>query len=355
MTQNSKRISHFERPGTSERPGKKVALPLFMPVYQSRSPTFRLSDWQSDPPIDACIVNAFFLYKQREIRKVLLASGSLHDHIGFHGIVATDSGAFQGFTRRLYLKNRDIVRFQDRIGSDVLAPLDLVTPPGNGFTEAEKKMVATQKRVVEALSIAERSVVAGVQQGGRFMDLRKRSVEELARAGIEYLAIGSLVPFFNKNHEMRFVSSVLKGARKTIGGGVPIHVYGAGDPCELPFLYKLGADIFDSSSYAHFAKGGWYMTPYGALRDAGPLVAGEYRCECPSCTEAAEVQEVFADEELLTRHNLWTICTTVEALRSLENERALDEMLVRILEVHKVWFPASELPNTWSLSQSVES
>ena len=45
----------------------------------------------------------------------------------------------------------------------------------------------------------------------------------------------------------------------------------------------------------------------------------------------------------------------VEALRSLENERALDEMLVRILEVHKVWFPASELPNTWSLSQSVES
>ena len=65
-----------------ERRAKSVRLPLFMPVYQPRSPTFRLALWQSDPPIDACIVNAFFLYKQRDIRKALLATASLHDHIG---------------------------------------------------------------------------------------------------------------------------------------------------------------------------------------------------------------------------------------------------------------------------------
>ena len=346
MTAGAERPSHFERPG------KRVALPLFMPVYQSRSPTFRLTDWQSDPPIEACIVNAFFLYKQREIRRALLESGSLHDHIGFRGIVATDSGVFQGFTRRLYLRNRDIVRFQDQIGSDVLAPLDLVTPPGNGFTEAEKKLVATHKRIVEALAIAERSVVAGVQQGGRFLDLRQRSVDELARVGVEYLAIGSLVPFFNRNHDMGFVASVLTGARKTIGADVPIHVYGAGDPCELPFLYGLGADIFDSSSYAHYAKGGFYMTPYGALHDAGRLIAGEYRCRCPVCTVAEKVQDVFADEERLARHNLWTICTTVDALRALEDECALDAMLARILEVHEAWFPHSDLSKTWAESQS---
>ena len=160
------------------------------------------------------------------------------------------------------------------------------------------------------------------------------------------------MPFFNRNHNMGFVAAVLKGARKTIGDAVPIHVYGAGDPCELPFLYKLGADIFDSSSYAHYAKGGWYMTPFGAIRDAGPLIAGEYACECPICTDAAEVQDVFADEERLTRHNLWTICATVEALRSLESERALDEMLARVLEVHQAWFATSELAKTWTESQS---
>lgn len=341
-----------ERLSRFEHRDKNVRLPLFMPVYQSRSPTFRLSLWQSDPPIDACIVNAFFLYKQRDLRKALLESGSLHDHIGFDGLVATDSGAFQGFNRRLFLKNRDIVRFQDRIGSDVLAPLDLVTPPGNGFTEAEKKLEATQKRVLEALAIAEQSVVAGVQQGGRFLALRQRGVDELARAGVEYLAIGSLVPFFNRNHDMSFVAAVLAGARRTIGREVPIHVYGAGDPCELPFLFKLGADIFDSSSYAHYAKDGWYMTPYGAICDAGPLIAGEYRCECPICTEAPDVKEVFADEERLTRHNLWTICATLEGLRALESEQALDEKLAHVLEVHAAWFPTSDLPSTWIESQS---
>ena len=170
--------------------------------------------------------------------------------------------------------------------------------------------------------------------------------------GVEYLAIGSLVPFFNKNHDMRFVAAVLLAARKTIGGVVPIHVYGAGDPCELPFLYKLGADIFDSSSYAHYAKGGWYMTPYGSIKDAGPLDAGEYQCECPTCTEAPKVEDVFSDEERLTRHNLWTICRTVEALRSLESERALDEMLARVLEVHEAWFPTSDLSKTWNESQN---
>jgi len=177
--------------------------------------------------------------------------------------------------------------------------------------------------------------------------------DELAEMGVDYLAIGSLVPFFNKNHEMRFVAAVLSAARKTIGNEVPIHIYGAGDPCELPFLYKLGADIFDSSSYAHYAKGGWYMTPYGSISDAGPLDAGEYLCECPICKEAGNIQDVFGDEELLTRHNLWTICATVEALRSLESERALDEMLEHILEVHEAWFPTSALKKTWSESQSV--
>jgi 7-cyano-7-deazaguanine tRNA-ribosyltransferase len=342
-----------ERLSSFECHGKSVRLPLFMPVYQPRSPTFRLALWQSDPPIDACIVNAFFLYKQREIREALLESGSLHDYIGFKGLVTTDSGAFQGFTRPLFLKNRDIVRFQDRIGSDVLAPLDLVTPPGNKRTEATKKLKSTQKRIREALELAEYSIVAGVQQGGRFLDLRQQSVDELAEMGVRYLSIGSLVPFFNKNHEMRFVASVLTAARKTIGNTVPIHIYGAGDPCELPFLYKLGADIFDSSSYAHYAKGGWYMTPYGALKDAGPLQAGEYRCECPICNEAETIGEVFGDEEKLTRHNLWTICATVEALRSLESEDALDAMLARIIEVHDVWFPTSALSTTWNASQSV--
>src|SRR5439155_13558609 len=122
--------------------GSKHRLPLFLPVYQPHRGEGLLDGWPGGPEIDGCIVNAYFLYKQRDLRARLVASGDLHGYLRFDKLVATDSGAFQGFTRKLYLKNRDIVRFQDQIGSDVLAPLDLVTPPGDSRTVAEAKLRA---------------------------------------------------------------------------------------------------------------------------------------------------------------------------------------------------------------------
>lgn len=338
-----------QAPRRLRRRGRDFALPLFMPVYQPRTETFQLALWQDDPPLEACIVNAFFLYKQRDLRRRLTGpdGDTLHGHVGFDGLIATDSGAFQGFTRQLYLKNADIVRFQDRIGSDILAPLDLVTPPGDSHAVAARKLDATNKRIRQALDLAEQGTVAGVQQGGRFLDLRRRSIETLAALQVDYLAIGSLVPFFNRNHEMGFVVQVLRQARAVIGPEVPMHIYGAGDPCEIPFLHRLGADIFDSASYGHFARGGWYMTPYGALNDPGPVLAGEYSCGCSVCRAAADVTEVFADETALTRHNLWTICDTVLKVRALPDTAALDARLSEILDVHRSWFPGSRLEQSW--------
>ena len=79
-----------------------------------------------------------------------------------------------------------------------------------------------------------KNTLAGVQQGGRFLDLRRQSVESLMEIGVEYLAIGSLVPFFNKRRNLKFVGDVLRDARRISGPEMPMHVYGAGDPVELP-------------------------------------------------------------------------------------------------------------------------
>ncbi len=325
------------------RRGADFALPLFMPVYQPRALTFTLGGWQGEPEIEACIVNAFFLYKERALRRRFEGGLTLRDHIGFDGLVTTDSGAFQGFTRKLLLSNRKIVAFQDMIGTDVAAPLDLVTPPGDGRVVAERKLEATQKRIREGLALTEHCILAGVQQGGRFFDLRRRSVEELAEMGVEYLAIGSLVPFFNKNHDLGFVAKVLRDARDTIGPDVPMHIYGAGDPVELPFMVHFGADIFDSSSYAHYAKGGWYMTAFGAVNEPDPLLAGEYRCACPICGQLEDISAIFNNHENLVTHNLWTICRTLADIRSAIAEGRLDALLGDVLERHMAWFPESGL------------
>ncbi len=329
------------------RRGTTHPLPLFMPVYQPRLRAFQLAMQDDDIQIDGLIVNAFFLYKQRDLRKLLTSETNIKEYVGFDGLITTDSGAFQGFTRQLFLSNRDIVRFQDAIGSDVAAPLDLVTPPGDSRSIAEGKLEATQKRIREALAIAERATVAGVQQGGRFHDLRRRSTDGLLEMGIAYLAIGSLVPFFNKNHDLAFAGQVIHEARRAAGPDLPMHIYGAGDPLELPFFAAMGATIFDSASYAHYANSAAYMTPYGALMDPGPLLAGEYTCRCSACRESEDKAAIFSDAARLSRHNLWTICKTVMHMRELMAAGTLWHYLDEVLERHAAWFPQSALGASW--------
>jgi 7-cyano-7-deazaguanine tRNA-ribosyltransferase len=330
------------------RSGKKNRLPMFYPVYQPQSAMVPVSDWKLHYAIEACIVNGFFLYKNRETRAAFEAGQELHRYLDFDGVVMTDSGAFQGLTRQLFLENKTIVAFQDMIGADVISPLDLITPPGDKRTIAEKKSLATTKRIKEAFAMA-KNTLAGVQQGGRFLDLRRQSVESLMEIGVEYLAIGSLVPFFNKRRNLKFVGDVLRDARRISGPVMPMHVYGAGDPVELPFLVSLGADIFDSASYGHYAADGWYMTAYGAIQKPDRVLAGEYRCECHICRGADNISEVFAEPRSLAAHNLWTIVETIQRIRRALEEDRLPGMLAHLLETHMEWFPDSELRPSWEL------
>ena len=321
--------------------GHSIRLPVFLPVYQETFASIARDEWER-LGIEACILNAYFLYKRRDLREAFAAGRTLQEHIGFRGAIMTDSGAFQGFTRRLYLDNRTIVRFQDSIGADIVSPLDLVTPPGDPRGIAEKKMRATVKRVREALGVVRRAVLAGVQQGGRFRELRQKCTEALLELDVSYLALGSLVPFFARNHDLTFVRQVVEDVRAQAGPDLPVHIYGAGDPVELPFLARFGTDVFDSSSYAHYAVAGWYMTPYGAVRDPAGH-AEDYACACAVCTSDGGPAAVVAHESRLRSHNLATILETMRAVRAAIDANRLDDLCSEILESHMRWFPDSRL------------
>lgn len=326
--------------------GRSARLPLFLPVYQVNSVFQALQESDAHTRALGCICNAYFLYKQRELRELLLGDTDLHSYLGFDGLVMTDSGAFQQFTRALYLSNRKIVDFQSRIGADVISPLDVVTTPGDNQAVVLKKVDSTFKRVAEAQKHAGTALLAGVQQGGRFLDLRRRSTEQMLELDVDYLAIGSLVPFFNRRHDLRFVAKTLRMTREMVGPELPVHIYGAGDPLELPFFAYLGADIFDSASYAHYAKSGHYMTPFGALKDPAPLADGRFVCTCPPCT-ADGVDFVFADQDQLAMHNLHTILTVVDEIRDAIAGETLEAMLADRLSVHAEWFEDSLLSRYW--------
>jgi 7-cyano-7-deazaguanine tRNA-ribosyltransferase len=326
--------------------GRELELPLFLPVYQANSVFQTFRSEHVAVPIRGCICNAFFLYKQRDLRELLTTSTPLHEYLGFDGLVMTDSGAFQQFSRALYLSNKKIVDFQAKIGADVISPLDVVTSPGDNHEVALTKTDATSRRVAEAQRFAGGALLAGVQQGGRFIDVRRRSTEQMLELGVDYLAIGSLVPFFTRKHDLRFVAKTLIATRELTGPDLPVHIYGAGDPLELPFFAYLGADIFDSASYAHYAKSGWYMTPYGALREPTALAEDRFCCDCPPCQDKGAAA-VLTDPDDLALHNLSTILTVTEEIRAAIAADQMDQLIDRVLRGHAAWFPDSPLGQYW--------
>jgi 7-cyano-7-deazaguanine tRNA-ribosyltransferase len=330
-----------------DRNEKSFRLPLFLTVYQPRSNLVSIDDLKNKFSIEGMIVNGFFLYKDAGIRKQFETGLTLHRYIGFDGLIMTDSGAFQGLKRPLYLSNKKIVKFQDAIGADIVSPLDLISPPGDNYQTAEKKLMSTIKRIREAKGIVSNGILAGVQQGGRFRELRRRSIDALMEIGVRYIAIGSLVPFFNKNHNLAFVIKILRDVRAIAGNELPIHVYGAGDPVELPFLAALGTDIFDSSSYGHYALSGWYMTRFGALPKKEKDKILDYGCRCDICKGFNDIPEIFADPAKLAAHNLFVILDTIRRLRTARDNNGMENFLDTILKTHARWFPDSLLKRSW--------
>jgi tRNA-guanine family transglycosylase len=327
--------------------GLAVELPMFIPVHRPDYGFDLFSESYRHAGLSACMVNSFFLYKNRETRTQFKNGLTLREHIGgFDGLICTDSGAFQGLKRQLYLENKTIVKFQNMIQSDVAAPVDLITPPGDGRTEAESKMMASHKRILEALPLCGYSLLAGMQQGGRFFDLRQKHIRLLAELDLRYYGIGSLVPFFNRKHDLHFCCKVISDARLSIGQGKAMHVYGAGDPVEIPFLYRAGANVFDSSSYAHFAEAGSFMTPYGAVPSLDALLQMEYQCPCPICKENEE-PDLFNDKSLLKQHNLHQIFMAINMIRSWKDDADADKCLADILQRHMKSFPDSKLKDSW--------
>lgn len=333
-------------PPVLTKTGQCYETPLFLPVFEYNNDFITIGRLKDEFSIRGLITNGYFLYKKRDLKPIVLEK-KIKTFLDFEGMVMTDSGAFQQFSGPLYLSNKKIIAFQQEIGADVISPLDLITTPGDNRTNATKKLKATLKRIKEGLPIATESVLAGVQQGGRFLDLRGEALESLVEMGVDYIALGSLVPFFTKNHHIEFICRVLQQARQIVPPDIPLHLYGAGDPLELPFYMALGCNIFDSSSFIHYARDGWLMTPYGAIKGPEVLVRGDYTPNSPYYQAKGEA--IWQDAEALAAHNLWVILTALDEAKRRIVDGTIGEYLAHVIEVHQRWFPESRLEYSWQV------
>jgi 7-cyano-7-deazaguanine tRNA-ribosyltransferase len=252
---------------------------------------------------EGIITNAYIFSRSEEFRDRVRASG-LHDVLGFDGLIMTDSGAFQlSVYGDIPLTNEEVIRFQQEIGSDIIVPLDIPTPPSADRATAESDLAITLSRLAEARTLCgERRNVAGPVQGGLFFDLREKAGRAVGEMGFSFCPIGAVVPLM-ESYRYRELVHVVMAAKKGIPVSSCVHLFGAGHPSMFALAVAMGCDVFDSAAYALYAREGRYLTPSGSAK---LQEMAELPCACGVCRShtAEELRQSEESERLLAIHNL---------------------------------------------------
>jgi 7-cyano-7-deazaguanine tRNA-ribosyltransferase len=140
------------RGGILKTPHGNIKTPALMPVVHPGKQTLDVKKYGAD----IVITNAYLIYKNEDLRVEALEKG-VHKLINYPGPIVTDSGSFQlSEYGDIDLSNRDIIQFQENIGTDIGTSLDIPTPPFVSRRRAEKEVEITIERAKEALEIRDK-------------------------------------------------------------------------------------------------------------------------------------------------------------------------------------------------------
>ncbi len=300
---------------------KILRTPALLPVINPHIPLIDPREMRS-LGVEALITNAYIFSRSDRYREPVIEQG-LHRFLDFDGIIMTDSGAFQqSVYGEVEITNRETLEFQQRIGSDIVVPLDIPTSPGADRATAENELDVTLDRLREARDIAPENS-AGPVQGGIYTDLRKKAAERVQSLGFDFCPIGAVVPLMEQ-YRFRDLVRVVLACKSGLSPSTAVHLFGAGHPMMFPLAVAMGCDLFDSAAYALFARDRRYLTPQGSyhLEDLADLP-----CSCAICRNHS-VQEIRTDpevERLLAYHNLYVTLAEISGIRQSIQEGTLWE------------------------------
>ncbi|MEM4971496.1 MAG: tRNA guanosine(15) transglycosylase TgtA [Sulfolobales archaeon] len=327
------------RIGVLETKSGKIETPIFLPVIDpyeqiGENPIISPRDIEA-MGFKAVITNAYLIKKRFGGDA---AEKGLRSLMGFSGVIMTDSGAYQYMLYgRVDVSNREIVEYQDRIGSDIAVILDIPTREDTSYEEALYSVEETLRRAREVLDIISSSKTIWVLpiQGGGYIDLVRRSAREASQIdGYSAYGIGSPVTFLQSYRYSKVVEMIIT-AKEEIDPSMPTHLFGAGHPMFIPFAIALGVDMFDSASYILYAKDNRYITEYGTERLEELEV---FPCNCPICSKynPRDLIEMPQRERIrmLAMHNLYAIDREVKRVKTYIREGRLWDLLVERSHSH---------------------
>ncbi len=318
--------------------GKTIETPAIMPVVNPKQLIVTPKELK-EMGFGMVITNSYIIYKTPELRERALEVG-IHRLLDYDGIIEVDSGSFQLMRYGgVEVTNREIVEFQHDIGVDIGTFLDIPTPPDAPREKAEEDLRITLERAKEAEEIKEIAMNAAVQ-GSTHLDLRTYAAKKLGEMNFEIHPIGAVVPLM-ESYRYKDLVDVVIASKQGLRPDRPVHLFGAGHPMVFALAVAMGIDLFDSASYALYAKDDRYLTPEGTKR----LEELDYfPCSCPVCSRYTpqELREMPKEERtrLLALHNLWVIREELNRVKQAVKEGTLWELVDERARSHPKMFAA---------------
>lgn len=282
-----------------------VDTPAFMPVATQGTVKGILPRQLRELAAQIVLANVYHLSLRPGI-DVIAGLGGLHRFMGWDGAILTDSGGYQILSlaplRRVsdegvqfrshldgssvFLSPEDVVRLQDRLGVDLLMPLDECLPASADRSEAEAAVRRT-------LAWARRSageplppgrLLFGIVQGGMFADLRRQHAAQLAALEFPGYAVGGL----SVGEERGVTREIAAVTAAALPVERPRYLMGVGLPEDLLRFIGMGYDMFDCVLPTRNGRNGTLFTSSGRLNirraehgtDPDPI---DVRCACPVC------------------------------------------------------------------------
>ena len=310
--------------------------PLLLPVVNPNSQIIRSQDLRDTYSFDALITNSYLVWRKfrgdQQVPKI-------HRLLDFNGAIETDSGAYQILQYgEVEVQPSEIIRFQEGLDSDIAVILDVPTGAEESKDRAKWTVDETIRRADQSLRVITRNDIlwVGPVQGGAYSDLVSYSAREMAKRNFSIYALGSPTPVMQQ-YRFEILVDMVMAAKAELPPGKPLHLFGAGHPMMFAFAVALGCDIFDSASYALFARNGRYMTTQGTSK----IDELEYfPCNCPAChgatPEKVRRMLLMDRERFLASHNLHACAAELRTIK----QAILDGRLWELVETRSRSHPA---------------
>ena len=317
-----------------DTPHGMLETPCLLPVINPRLTTIPPRTLKERLGFQALITNSYIIRNDPRLKERALSEG-LHRLLDFDGVIMTDSGTFQSHMYgEVEVRNSDIVAFQRDVGADIGTVLDIFTEPDWGRERTAEAVRVTLERTEEAGHLKGGMMLAGVVQGSVFPDLRTECARSLSALPVDVFPIGGVVPLM-ENYRFADLVEVIVASKMGLAPDRPVHLFGAGHPMLFSLAVLLGCDMFDSASYAKFARDGRMMFPEGTyhLKEMRGL-----DCECPACREhSIESLQALPEEEkakALALHNLYVSQKEIERAKRALLEGTLWELVEQRCRAH---------------------